>query len=222
MVECGGIKLLQLLQITLSLPIYTVNLGVFWVSLLKNCKRVVGGGDLALLVVGVDRPAPRLPPRHQPLQHHQGYRLLVTRPGASTSSPARLPLSPDKVVPTRGAYFDCRWRAKRARASAERRRSASLQLNAHCCAVCTHTTHPTFVHARGCPRSYPRNPTLRAKQLKTSIRTPVFSSPGQVGVQIEARVHLPNEGVTKGNRDAECAPYSSSELEVASGGAALH
>ena len=51
---------------------------------------------------------------------------------------------------------------------------------------------------------------------------PVFSSPGQVGVQIEARVHLPNEGVTKGNRDAECAPYSSSELEVASGGAALH
>ena len=109
MVECGGIKLLQLLQITLSLPIYTVNLGVFWVSLLKNCKRVVGGGDLALLVVGVDRPAPRLPPRHQPLQHHQGYRLLVTRPDASTSPPARLPLSPDKVVPTRGAYFDCRW-----------------------------------------------------------------------------------------------------------------
>ena len=87
MVECGGIKLLQLLQITLSLPIYTVNLGVFWVSLLKNCKRVVGGGDLALLVVGVDRPAPRLPPRHQPLQHHQGYRLLVTRPEASTSLP---------------------------------------------------------------------------------------------------------------------------------------
>ena len=76
-------------------------------------------------------------------------------------------------------------------------------------------TKPTFVQARGCPRSYPRNPTLRAKQLKTSIRTPVFSSPGQVGVQIEARVHLPNEGVTKGNRDAECAPYSSSELEVA-------
>ena len=79
-----------------------------------------------------------------------------------------------------------------------------------------------FVRAQLTPRSYPRNPTLRAKQLKTSIRTPVFSSPGQVGVQIEARVHLPNEGVTKGNRGAECAPYSSSELEVASGGAALH
>ena len=45
-------------------------------------------------------------------------------------------------------------------------------------AHCTHATNPTFVHARGCPRSYPRNPTLRAKQLKTSIRTPVFSGAG--------------------------------------------
>ena len=45
-------------------------------------------------------------------------------------------------------------------------------------AHCTHATNPTFVHARGCPPSYPRNPTLRAKQLKTSIRTPVFSGAG--------------------------------------------
>ena len=160
-----------------------------------------------------------LPPASLPVTNHFSITKVI---GYLSQDLVLQHLSPDKVLPTRGAYFDCRWRAKRARASAERRRSASLQLNVHCCAVCTRTIHPTFVHARGCPRSYPRNPTLRAKQLKTSIRTPVFSSPGQVGVQIEARVHLPNEGVTKGNRDAECAPYSSSELEVASGGAALH
>ena len=55
-------------DIWVVLPIYAVNLGVVGVALLEDCKRVIGGGDLPLLVP--DPPPPALPSRHQPLQHH--------------------------------------------------------------------------------------------------------------------------------------------------------
>ena len=65
------------------------------------------------------------------------------------------------------------------------------------------------------PTFLPAQPHFTCKATEDEHPDACILLSGLVGVQIEARVHLPNEGVTKGNRDAECAPYSSSELEVA-------
>ena len=124
-------------DIWVVLPIYAVNLGVVGVALLEDCKGVVGGGDLPLLVP--DPPPPALPSCPQPLQHHPStcsdstVQVHVQRGEALPWCHQKLLQHPSlpsrELLLLRRAYLDCGRGERRARAPPKRERSLERTCN---------------------------------------------------------------------------------------------